>query len=60
MELKLAQELANIYHKPLFMLWFDFQKAYGTAEWDRIIQTLEGYSCGLLETFWEHQKVVPK
>ena len=32
---------------------------------DRLIQTLEGYCagprmCGLLETFWAHQQVVPR
>ena len=65
LELKIAQELARVYHDPLFLVFLDLQKAYDTLYRDRPIQTLEVYGAGncmgrLLETFWDHQKVVPR
>ena len=58
-ELKLAQELASIYHNPLFLVFLDLRKSYNTVDRDRLLQTPEGYDagsgmCGLLETFWYH------
>ena len=57
MELKLAQELASIDQDPLFLIFLDLRKDYGTMDRDRILITLEGYGvgpwmCGILETFW--------
>ena len=65
MDLKLAQELASIDQDPLFLIFLDLRKAHDTVEWDRPLITLEGYGagpwmCGILETFWEFQKVVPR
>ena len=65
MDLNLAQELARVDHGPLFLVFLDLRKAYKNVGRERLIQTLEGYSaepslCGLLETFWSHQKVVPR
>ena len=40
MEIKLAQELARIYHDPLFLVSFDFFKVYCTMDRDCIIHTL--------------------
>ena len=47
------------------MVLLDLQKAYNTVDRDRLLQTLEGYGagpcmCGLLNTFWAHQQVVPR
>ena len=65
MEMKLEQELAIVYHDPLFLVFLDLRKACDNVDRGRLIQTLEGYSagpclCGLLETFWAHQKLVPR
>ena len=65
MEVKLAQELSRIYEGPLFLVLLDLRKAYDTVDQYRLIITLEGYGrgpqmCGLLETFWEYQQVVPR
>ena len=54
MDLKLAQEIANVYHAPLFLVFFNLCKAYNNVGRDRLIQTLEVYvagtcMCGLLE-----------
>ena len=46
MEKKLAQELDNIDHEPLFLFFLDLQKAYNTVNRDRLIQTLEEYCAG--------------
>ena len=64
MDLKLAQELASIDQDPLFLIFLDLRKDYGTMDRDRILITLEGYGagpwmCGILETFWYFQMVVP-
>ena len=64
-DLKLAQELTSVDHYPLFLVLLELRKAYDTVDRDHLIQTLEGYGavpclCGLLETFWAHQKVVPR
>ena len=55
----LAQELASIYHNPLFLVFLDLRKAYNTVDRDRLLHTPEGYDagsgmCGLLDTFWYH------
>ena len=65
MELKLAQELVSIYQEPLFLLLLHLRKAYDIVDRERLIQTLEVYGtgprlCGLFETLWSHQKVVPR
>ena len=65
MELKLVQEIAIIDHDPLFLVLLDIRKEYGTVDRERLIHSLEGYSAGpplwrLLESFWGHQKEVPK
>ena len=65
MELKLAQELSSVDHDPLLPVFLDLSKSYDTVGRECLIQTLEGYGagprmCGLLETFWAHQKVVPR
>ena len=49
----------------MFLIFLNLRKAYDTMDRDRLIQTLEGYGsiprlCVLLETFWAHQKVVPR
>ena len=65
MYLELAKEFASIDHEPPFLVLIDLRKAYDNMDRERLIQTLEGYGagprmCGLLETFWAHQKVVPR
>ena len=65
MELKIAQELASIDQDSLFLVLLDVRKAYDTVDKERLLITLEGYSavpclCGLVETFWYHQQVVPR
>ena len=65
MELKLAQDLANIDQEPLLLVFLDLRKEYDTVDRECLLITLEGYSaapflCGLLETFWDRQNVVPR
>ena len=65
MELKLAQELSRIYQDPLFLVFLDPRKAYGTMDQDLLLITLEGYGvvpwlCGILDTFWDCQQVGPR
>ena len=65
MELKLTQDFSSIDQDPLILVSLEFRKAYDTMDRDRLLATLEGYGvvpwlCGLLETFWECQKVVPR
>ena len=43
MELKIAKELAILYHDPLFLVFLDLRKAYNTVNKDRLIQNLDGY-----------------
>ena len=40
MDLKLAQELASVYHDPLFLVLLDLWKAYHILDRGRLIQTL--------------------
>ena len=63
MELNLSKELAIIYQPPFFLVFLDLCKAYETVDQERILITL-GYGVGphlygILETFWNHQQVVP-
>ena len=56
-ELKISQDLARIDQDPLFLVFLDLRKAYGTVYRELLLTTLEGYGavpcmCGLLETFW--------
>ena len=65
MELNLAQELESIDQDPLFLVFLGLSNAYDNVEQDRLLITLEGYGsdprmCGILETFWDCQKVVPR
>ena len=65
MDLNISQYLTRVYHNPLFMVFLYLRKAYYTVYRYRLIQILEGYGagpclCGLLETFWSHQKVLPR
>ena len=62
-ELKLTQEIVNIYQDPLFLVLLELRKAYDTVDRYRLLITLDGYGlgpriCGLLDTFWDCQKVV--
>ena len=64
-DLNLAQELARIYHDPLFLVFLHLRKAYDIIDRDRLIHTLERYGagpglCELMENFWSQQKVVPR
>ena len=45
-ELKLTQDLAIVHQDPLFLVFFDLQKAYDTVNRDFMIYTLEGYGAG--------------
>ena len=65
MELNLTQELASMDQDPLFLLFLDLRKAYDTVNRYRLLITLEGSRagprmCGVLETFCDCQKVVPR
>ena len=64
-KLNLAQELASIDQDPLLLVFLDLRKAYDTVDRERLLITLKGYGagphlCGLLETFWDCQQVVPR
>ena len=64
MELNLAHEISRIDQYPIFLVLLDLMKAYGTVDRERLLITLKGYGaglclCGLLETFWDCQQVVP-
>ena len=64
-ELKLSQELSGVCRDPLSLVFLYLRKAYDAVDRKRLIQILEGYGavtcpCGILETFWGHQKVVPR
>ena len=64
MELKLIQELASIYQPPLILVFLDLRKAYETLYREHLLVSMDGYGvvpclCGLLETFWYFQQVVP-
>ena len=65
MELKIAQEIASIDQDPLFLVFLDLRKAYDIVDREHLIITLEGYGlgpriCGILETCWDCQQVVPR
>ena len=46
MEMKVAQELASVDHKPIFLVFLDLRKTYDTVYRGRLIWTLEGYGAG--------------
>ena len=65
MELKLTQLLSQIDPDRLFLVFLDLQKAYDAVDRDLLLITLEGCGsgsrmCGLMETFWDYQQVVPR
>ena len=65
MDLNLAQELSRIDQYPLFLVFLDLRKAYDNVDLEVLLMTLEGCVagpclCGLLETFWCLQQVVPR
>ena len=65
MELNLAQDFSSIDQDPLLLVFLDLRKAYDTTGWEGLIITLKGYGagprlCGLLETFWDCHRVVPR
>ena len=63
--MKLAQELTRIYQSPLFLVFLELRKAYDNVDQKHLRIIPEGYGagpslCGILETFWDHQQVVPR
>ena len=65
MDIKLAQELTSVDQDPIFLVFLDLQKAYGTLDRGSILKTLEGYGaglhiCKLLAVFWDQQEVVTR
>ena len=46
MDLRLAQELENVYHDPIFLVFLDLRKLYDNLDRGRLLQTLEGYGAG--------------
>ena len=46
MDLRLTQELANVYHDPIFLVFLDLRKLYDNLDRGRLLQTLEGYGAG--------------
>ena len=64
-KLDLSQDLASIDQDPLFLVLLDLRNAYDAVYQERLFVTLEGYGavpsmCGMLETFWDRQQVVPR
>jgi Reverse transcriptase (RNA-dependent DNA polymerase) len=62
-EAKLQQELASIWHLPLFQVYIDLRKAYNTIDRDRALETLSSYGMGprllnLLRHFWKSQRIL--
>ena len=65
MELKIAQDLSNIYQDPLLLVFLDLSKAYYIVDQEFLLMTMEGYGagphlCRVLDTFWSRQQVVPR
>ena len=65
MKLNLAQELASVDQKPLFLVFLDLRKAYDNQYCGRLLKTLERYGAepkmwGILAEFWARQEVVTR
>ena len=65
MELNLAQDLASLDQKPLFLVLLDLRKSYDNLDCGWIFNTLEGYGAGpktqgILTEFWVQQEVVTR
>ena len=63
LELNLAQELANMYQDPMFLVFLNLQDSYNTIYHGRLLTALEGYGavpcmCRLLVVFWDQKEVV--
>ena len=65
MKLNLAQELASVDQKPLFLVFLDLRKTYDNQYCGRLLKTLERYGAepkmwGILAEFWARQEVVTR
>ena len=65
MDSKLAHQLAGLCRKPLFQVFLNVRKAYGSLYIGRCMDILMGYGLGhnlqmILQRYWENQVVVPK
>ena len=63
MEAKIEHKLAGISHEPLFQVFIDVRKAYGSLCKGRCMKILRGYGLGpklhrLLHRYWYRHKVV--
>ena len=65
MGLQIALQNISIDQDPLFLVFLNLRKADDTVDQEHILIPLEEYVAGplwrgLLETFWDRQKVVPR
>ena len=64
LEENLSQQLAGIFHKTLFQVFLDAQKAYNVLDQERCMEILKVYGIlrklrRILQRFWKKQAVVP-
>ena len=65
LEAKLEHQLDGISHKPLFQVFLNVHKAYGSLDRGRCLEIMRGYGLGLnlarlLTNYWERHMIVPK
>ena len=62
---KMAQHMARLSHEPIFQVFLDDRKAYGSLGRVRCLKIMRGYGMGPklarpLTHYWGWQRIVPK